>query len=132
MCAHRRSNAEVAMRSQAPSIGSYIDGQPAEWRPTLKKLRAACRRELKGYAENMAYGMPSYLRGGQIEVAFGKQARYLSLYSLKQPVFDAHRGDLAGLSLGKGCIRYRRPEQVDWNVVARMLSDTRASTDEVC
>jgi uncharacterized protein YdhG (YjbR/CyaY superfamily) len=120
------------MRSQAASVGGYIDEQGSEWRPTIKKLRAACRRELKGYEENMAYGMPSYLRGGQIEVAFGKQARYLSLYILKQPVFDAHSADLAGLSLGKGCIRYRRPEQVDWNVVASLLSETRASFDEVC
>ena len=120
------------MRSQEVDVARYIDEQPAEWRPTLEKLRAACRRELRGYTENMAYGMPSYARDGQIEVGFGKQARYLSLYILKQPVFEAHRADLAGLSLGKGCIRFRRPDQIDWSVVSRLLSDTRASVDEVC
>ena len=49
--------------------------------------------------------MPSYGRDGHTEVGFGKQTHYLSLYILKQQVFDAHRAALAGLNLGKGCIR---------------------------
>jgi len=120
------------MSSREVDVARYIDEQPEEWRPALKKLRAACRRELRGYTEKMAYGMPSYVRDELVEVGFAKQARYLSLYILKQPVFDAHRADLAGLSLGKGCIRYRRPDQIDWSVVSKMLSETRASTDDIC
>jgi hypothetical protein len=76
--------------------------------------------------------MPAYERSGQVEVGFGKQARYLSLYILKQPVFEAHRAELAGLSLGKGCIRYRHPDQIDWDIIARLLADTRASMDVIC
>jgi uncharacterized protein YdhG (YjbR/CyaY superfamily) len=120
------------VRSQAANIADYINEQPEEWRPTLRKLRAACRRELKGYHETMAFGMPMYKRGGEVEVSFAKQARNLSLYILKQPVFDKHRSDLDGLSLGKGCIRYRRPAQVDWDVVTRLLSDSRDSEDDIC
>jgi uncharacterized protein YdhG (YjbR/CyaY superfamily) len=120
------------MRSQAPSVARYIEDQPAEWRATLKKLRAECRTTLRGYTEAMAYGMPAYSRDGQVEVSFGKQARYLSLYILKQPVFDAHRADLDGLSLGKGCIRYTRPEQIEWSVLRALLSDTRDSSDAIC
>jgi hypothetical protein len=80
----------------------------------------------------MRYGMPAYSRGDQIEVGFGLQAKYLSLYILKQSVFEAQRAQLAGLSLGKGVIRYRRPDQIDWGVVAGLLAQTRASTDAVC
>jgi hypothetical protein len=76
--------------------------------------------------------MPAYARAGQVEVTFAKQAHYLSLYILKKPVFDAHRGDLAGLSLGKGCIRYRRPGQIGWEVVSRLLSETRKSASDIC
>jgi uncharacterized protein YdhG (YjbR/CyaY superfamily) len=95
------------MRSKAVSVIQYIAEQPSEWQPTLKKLRAACRKQLTGYAETMSYGMPSYRRGQQIEVGFAQQAHYLSLYILKRPVFEAHRSELEGLSLGQGCIRYR-------------------------
>jgi uncharacterized protein YdhG (YjbR/CyaY superfamily) len=123
---------EVVMKSNAANVARYIAEQPKEWQPTLKRLRAACRSQLPGYIEGMAHGMPSYARDGQIEVAFGKQARYLSLYILKQPVCEAHRPQLAGLSLGKGCIRYRQPDQVDWDVVSMLLADTCVSTDRIC
>jgi uncharacterized protein YdhG (YjbR/CyaY superfamily) len=122
----------VAVRSSATTVAGYIEEQPSDWKPALKRLRAACRRELRGYSESMRYGMPAYSRDGQVEVTFGKQADYLSLYILKQPVFEAHRGALAGLSLGKGCIRYRRPEQIDWIVVSSLFADTRKSASDIC
>jgi uncharacterized protein YdhG (YjbR/CyaY superfamily) len=120
------------MKSSAADVARYIAEQPKDWQPTLKRLRTACRSQLRGYAEGMAYGMPSYARGGVIEVGFAKQARYLSLYILKQPVFEAHRAELTGLSLGKGCIRYRQPDQVDWGIVSSLLAATCASRDPIC
>ena len=116
----------------AEDVMSYIDEQPDTWRPSLKKLRALCRRELRGYSEGIAYGMPSYAREGQTEIGFGKHARYLSLYVLKQPVLDAHRSELLGLSVGKGCIRFRTPEQIDWDLVGKLVTDTAASAADIC
>ncbi len=103
--------------------------QPESWRPALKKHRFRCQRELIGYVEGMDYGMPSYSRDGTTEVALASQARHLSLYILKKPVLDAHRSSLSGLSVGNGAIRYRRPDQIDWTVVDRLLADTAGSTD---
>ena len=120
------------MRSTAGDVARYIADQPKEWQPALNKLRNTCRKQLRGYTESMTYGMPSYERSGQVEVGFGKQARYLSLYILKQPVFEAHRTQLSDLSLGKGCIRYRRPDQIDWAVVSSLLADTHASINAIC
>ncbi len=71
-------------------------------------------------------------RDGVIEVGFASQKQYISLYILKQEVLDAHRDLLAGLNLGKGCIRYRKPEQIDFDVVERLLVGTRESGGEVC
>jgi uncharacterized protein YdhG (YjbR/CyaY superfamily) len=118
--------------SATTSVKGYIDEQDPEWQPTLKKLRTLCRRELRGFAEGIAYGMPSYSRAGQVEVSFAKQARYLSLYVLQKPVLDAYRTQLAGISVGKGCIRYRRPDQIDWHLVANMLADANASGAAPC
>jgi uncharacterized protein YdhG (YjbR/CyaY superfamily) len=114
------------------NVDTYIEEQPAEWQPALRKLRSECRKELRGYTENMSNGIPSYQLNGRTEVGFAKQARYLSLYVLKQPVVEAHRPDLAGLSVGKGCIRYRRPEQVDWAVVASLLAGAYTSAVPPC
>ena len=120
------------MKSTAVDVPSYIEEQPEAWRDVLQRLRAACRQHLRGYSEAMAYGMPSYSRAGEVEVGFAKQARYLSLYIVKQPVLDAHRARLEGLDVGKGCIRYRQPHQIDWAVVDDLLAETAASDAEIC
>jgi uncharacterized protein YdhG (YjbR/CyaY superfamily) len=123
---------EGSMRSTAVDVSTYIEEQPDGWQPALRKFRALCRRELKGYKEGMAYGMPSYARDRTAQIAFGSQARYLSFYVLNQPVLDAHRSELAGLSVGKGCIRYQTPDRIDWNVVTVLLRETAESRAPVC
>lgn len=120
------------MQSLAADVEHYIEEQPEQWRSPLEQLRSLCRELLEGYSEGMAYGMPSYSRDGQVELGFAKQARYLSLYVAKQPVLDAHRARLAGLDVGKGCIRYRRPEQIDWAVETDLIAHTAASDADIC
>ena len=86
-----------------------------------------------GYEESMAYGMPSYKqKDGEVEVAFASQKNYISLYILKEPVLDKHRPNLAGLNLGKGCIRYPDPDKIDFNFVRRILQDSFDSDAEIC
>ncbi len=120
------------MKRGAETVKTYLEGQPDEWRPTLRRLRGLCRHELGGAAEDMSYGMPSYSLDGEVAVAFAKQAAYLSLYILKKPVLDAHRAELTGLSVGKGCIRYRRADQLDWDLVGRLLAESRATSAGSC
>jgi len=120
------------MTTAATTVTSYIEEQPKTWQPSLKKLRTLCRRELRGYSECIAYRMPAYARNGQMEIGFGKQARYLSFYVLKQAVLDAHRKELVGLSVGKGCIRFRTPDQIDWDLVRELITETAASQAGIC
>jgi uncharacterized protein YdhG (YjbR/CyaY superfamily) len=129
----RRGGQETGrVKSRSTTVKNYIDEQPDEWTPVLRKLRALCRRELAGYKEQMAYGMPSYSLDGQVEVSFAKQSKYLTLYILKKPVLDAYRKDLAELSVGKGAIRYRRPEQINWTLVTSLLVETKATSSDIC
>jgi uncharacterized protein YdhG (YjbR/CyaY superfamily) len=120
------------MKSGAVDVAGYIGEQEQAWRDTLVRLRLACQHLLPGYNEEMAHGMPTYSHSGRMEVAFAKQANYLSFYVLKDAVLDEHRPRLRGLTLGKGCIRFRRPEQIDWSVVAELLTATAISDDAPC
>jgi uncharacterized protein YdhG (YjbR/CyaY superfamily) len=120
------------MQSKAASVDEYLRDVPEKRLAALQRLRALCQATLSGYEESMAYGMPSYSRNGEVEVAFASQKNYISLYVLKQPVFDSHRPALAGLNLGKGCIRYTSPARIDFDVVERLLVDTAASDAEIC
>jgi uncharacterized protein YdhG (YjbR/CyaY superfamily) len=108
------------VQTNDPNASAYIAETPADRRATLSAIRALCLKELVGYDETIRYGMPGYARNGVVEVSFASHKQYISLYVLKQDVLDRHRSELAGLSLGKGVIRYRRATDVDL--------DCRAST----
>jgi uncharacterized protein YdhG (YjbR/CyaY superfamily) len=117
---------------QADEIGRYIEDAPEPRQPALNALRAACREELSDFQESIEYGMPSYSRAGDVEVAFASQKRYIALYMLRTDVMAAHRARLDGLGVGKGAIRYRKPTDIDFEVVRSMLSQTANSTGPVC
>jgi uncharacterized protein YdhG (YjbR/CyaY superfamily) len=120
------------VQSQATEVQHYLKEVPAERLEALQQLRELCQATLDGYEESMEYGMPSYCKQGVVEVAFASQKNCISLYILKKPVLDQHRPSLKGLNLGKGCIRYSKPEKIDFGLVKQLLEDTLNSAAEVC
>ena len=120
------------MQSSAKDVETYIREEPAERREALTKLRDLCRQVLKGFEEGIVYGMPGYLRNGEVEVSFASQRHYISLYILRQDALNSQRERLASLNVGKGCIRYVKPEQIDYSVVREMLAATHQSKGPIC
>jgi uncharacterized protein YdhG (YjbR/CyaY superfamily) len=121
------------MDSSVTTVDQYIAGAPETRRPALATLRELCLDELAEYEEGIDYGMPSYSRDGTtVEVSFASQKNYISLYILRTSVVKANAQLLNGLSVGKGCIRYRRVDQIDPAVVRKLLADSAADTGPVC
>ena len=112
------------MISKATDVETYIREAPAERQPALEKLRALCRRILTGYQESMEYGMPVYKREGAMHVAFASQKQYIAFYGMKKEVVDEFRESLGATSMGKGCIRFTKPEQIDFAVIEKLLRKT--------
>ena len=69
--------------------------------------------------------MPGYgPQGRDPIVSFNSQKQYIALYAGQSAV--ARFADrLDGLDCGKGCIRYRRPAQMDFDVIGDMLGEIR-------
>lgn len=120
------------MQSKAADVQAYIAEAPPERRPWLERVRELCLRELPGHEERMAYGMATYARDGRAEFAFASQKQYLALYLMKLDVAKKHEAALADLDMGKGCIRYRKPETIDFGLLAKLLRDTAASASSPC
>ena len=120
------------MHSTAPDVVTYLEHVPVERVACLSELRQLCLSTLSEYEESMDYGMPSYKKQGRVEVAFASQKRYIALYITKQGVVDAYRGEFAGLSVGKGCIRFPKPEAVDFALITKLLQATRDSPEKSC
>jgi uncharacterized protein YdhG (YjbR/CyaY superfamily) len=117
------------MQSTAATVDAYLETVPPQRLAALTRLRQLCRSTLAGYDESMRYGMPSYSRNGTVEIAFNSQKNYISLY-VNQAVVDKYRDQLK--NVGKGCIRYSKPEQIDFALVERLLAETVASSDALC
>ncbi len=120
------------MQSGAKDVDGYLAEVPEDRREVLTALRDSCRELLPGFEESMQYGMPTYLRDGVSEVAWASQKQYISLYMVRKDVLEQYRDQLAGLSVGKGCIRYRRAAQMDLNLVRSMLTTTATTRGEIC
>lgn len=120
------------MYSSAPDVPTYLQHVPLDRVSCLTELRQLCLHTLINYEEGMEYGMPCYKKNGTVEVAFASQKRYIALYITKKTVVDTYRGELAGLSVGKGCIRYPKPEKIDFTLIAKLLKATRDSPELPC
>ena len=121
------------MQSKAKTVDSYLKEVPTERQAALVKLRKLCQEILDGYQESMEYGMPSYKpSGGEVEVAFASQKNYISFYVMKKEALDKHRHKLTGLNVGKGCIRYTKPEKIDFDLVRELLAESYQSDTEIC
>lgn len=120
------------MRSNATNVKEYLQQVPENRRAALERLRNLCLQTLAGHEERMEYGMPSYQKNGTLEVSFASQKNSITLYVLKQDVVDAHRAALAGASIGKGCIRFSKPEKLDFAVIERLLVAVRDSQEVAC
>src|SRR5664279_4319229 len=120
------------MTSKAADVQSYIAEVPAEWREAIERLRSLCQQNLPGYEECMEYGLPGYKRDRILEVSFASQKHYIALYVLKKDVVDEFRSLLSASSIGKGCIRFAKPQQLDFEVLGRMLRRAAESKAAPC
>lgn len=120
------------VQSDATSVAEYLRTVDADRRPAVKRLRELCREHLRGWEERMQWGMPGYgPLGADSVVSFNCQARHIALYA--GPTAVARFKDrLKGVDTGKGCVRYRKPEAIDFGVVADMLKDIRARGGPMC
>lgn len=117
------------MQSTAASVDEYLETVPPERLEALTRIRALCREVLNDHDESMEYGMPAYRRGDAVEVAFNSQKGYIALYVQKE-VVDRYRDQLP--DAGKGCIRFRTPDRIDFALVERMLRSSAESTAHTC
>ncbi|HLU97737.1 MAG TPA: DUF1801 domain-containing protein [Thermobifida alba] len=120
------------VQSSAEDVDRYLSEVPEERREALAELRRLCRAELTGFTEAMAYGMPAYQRDGAAEIAFASQKRYISFYLMRSDVREAFAERLAGQDMGKGCLRFRGPEAVDFELVRDLLRATAAAPGKIC
>ena len=102
------------VQSRAATVESYLAEVPADRRPIISRMRSLALRHLPGFDEKMEFGMPYYRGPGGRAIGFASQARYVAVYCSGAA---AERARQSGLDVGKSCIRFHHPDQIDWAVV---------------
>lgn len=115
----------VRKTARNPEVEAYLAALPEDRRRALEAVRQVVFEQVPDVEETMRYRMPTYEREGEIVCAFAAQKRYLSLYLDAERV-EAHRQALAGLDVGKSCVRFRRLEQLPPEVVGAILRESVA------
>lgn len=126
------------------TVQEYLTALPEERKPVIKKLREVIVANLpEGFAEQIAYGMISYVvplsRYPQgYHVKKGEPLPFLSLASQKNHIALYHLGlyqnqALEGwfineyaqrvptkLDMGKSCIRFKNPDHIPYELIAEL------------
>ena len=132
------------MQSKATTVKEYLEELPEDRRAAIKKVRQVIKKNLpKGMAEGMQYGMIGYFVPHKIYPAgyhcdpkqplpfagLASQKGHMSFYLCtlyQNPELEAwfrERMAAAGkkLDMGKGCIRFKKLEDLPLDVVGEMV-----------
>ena len=105
------------------TVDEYLAGLEPERREALTTLRSLILEVVPETAETMKYRMPTYEYSGGVLCAFASQKHYMSLY-MDVELVDQHRQELAGLDVGKSCIRFRKLEKLPLDTARQILVET--------
>jgi uncharacterized protein YdhG (YjbR/CyaY superfamily) len=109
------------VQSKAKTVDGYLAELPEERRAVLALLRGLIRKSMPNATEDMQYGMPCYSLGALVCSVAAQKGHY-SLYVHDAKAVGRFRSQLGKLSVGKGCIRFRKTEDVPLDVLSRILS----------
>ena len=115
------------VQSTASSVEEFLETVDVEHAPAIHRIRALCQEHLPGWQERMQWGMPGYGPvGSDAHVSFNNQKNYISVYP-GRAALDEHRSTLKGASFGGGCVRFSKPDKIDFDALATMLKHVRAN-----
>ena len=120
------------VQSAASTVDEWLMAVDSKRAPALARIRGLALKHFGVDSESMRYGMPAYAGDAASPAfAFNSQKQYISLY-VSPRVHELHAEALTGLDAGKSCIRYRKPEQIDFDLLDRMLADTLRLNEASC
>jgi uncharacterized protein YdhG (YjbR/CyaY superfamily) len=109
-------------------VDTYIDSLDESRKSSLQQLRRIILETVPGSEETIQYNMPYYTYHGML-CAFASQKHYMSFYLLDGEIVEKNRHLLAGLSVGKGCIRFKDISKLPEPTIRAMLREA-AITNE--
>jgi len=109
-------------------VDTYIDSLDESHKSSLQQLRRIILETVPGAEETIQYNMPYYTYHGML-CAFASQKHYMSFYFLNGEIVEKNRHLLAGLSVGKGCIRFKDINKLPEPTIRAMLHEAAQANE---
>lgn len=134
------------MQSKATTVDAYLAELPEDRQKAVSKLRSIIKKNLpKGFKEVMGYGMMGWSVPHSIYPAgyhcnpkdplpflgLASQKHFIAVYhmgiyadpKLLKWFADAHaKASAKKLDMGKSCIRYKKPEDIPYDLIGELAS----------
>jgi uncharacterized protein YdhG (YjbR/CyaY superfamily) len=110
------------MKSNVGTVSAYLGELPAERRRALETLRAMIEKAAPSAKASMKYGLPSWDWNGPL-YALASQPRFMELYVAEIDLVAKRKKTLGDVEIGKSCIRFKRIEDLNLEIVAALLQD---------
>lgn len=115
------------MLYEASTPEDYLDQLEADWRrDTLTSLRERIKKSAPDLEESIHYKMLGYGIKGTYVFHLNAQKNYVSLYVGDASKIDPDTSLLAGLNVGKGCIRFGKSVKVEDTQIAEFIKQAVA------
>ena len=136
-----------SMKSDAKSVAAYLNDLPQDRQQVLTEVRKIILSNLpKGYEENINWGMITYevplaiqpnTYNGQplMYAALASQKNYMAVYlcglscilGAEENFSAAWKKTGLKLDMGKSCIRFKKIEDIDLNLIGSQIAATPVS-----
>jgi hypothetical protein len=137
---------DFAVSSEAKTVSAYIASLPDTHKKAIKKLRKTLQENLPpGFAEGLGYGMicysvphSRYPAGYHVNpdlplpfISIASQKNFIAFYHmgmygdvrlLKWFKIEYPRHSDARLDMGKSCVRFRKPENIPYQLLGDLAS----------
>ena len=102
------------------AVAAYLAALPDDRRAVMEAVRDLIREAVPDARETIRYRMPGYATTDVI-CCIAAQKRHYALYICKPALLEAHGVALAGLDCGKGCVRFKRFEDLPRAAIIALL-----------
>ena len=110
------------------TVDDYIAAADPDRQEALRVLRDVIRDAAPQAQEQIRYKMPYYGYHGDL-VAFAAQKNYFSVYVMGRGL-TGNRHELEKLDCGKGCIRFKKLEELPLDVLREIVRDNAAENEK--
>jgi uncharacterized protein YdhG (YjbR/CyaY superfamily) len=108
-------------KADVKTVAEYIQAQPPNVRPILRRVRAIIRKALPKADEQISYRIPAYKMNGYPVIFFAAWRSHYSLYPISQGLAEALHEELAEQEVEKATIRFPWKARVPAALIGRIV-----------